>query len=84
MPVGRQKIMADRIPAALLVGRYFAAGQQAIAELESKIAALQQEMEELVEEHTGAHDMAGVLGRPVTLNLRSHIPRRWAAIISGL
>ena len=51
--VGRQKFKADLIPAALLVARCFAAEQQAIDQLESKAAALQQEMEELAEEHAG-------------------------------
>lgn len=42
---------ADLIPPALIVARYFAAEQAAIEVLEAEIVAIEQQMEELLEEH---------------------------------
>ncbi len=44
---------ADLIPPALIVARYFAAEQAALASLEAEVAAIEQQMEELLEEHGG-------------------------------
>ena len=51
--VGRKKYQAELIPAALVIARTFAKEQAAIEKLETDIAALQQQMEELAEEHGG-------------------------------
>ncbi|MDO8812513.1 MAG: N-6 DNA methylase [Gallionella sp.] len=53
---------ADLIPPALIVARYFAAEQAAIETLEAEIAAIEQQMEELREEHGGEDGLlAGVM-----------------------
>jgi len=49
--VGKQKLKSDLIPVALLTARYFAAEQAAIEALESELGALEQELDELREEH---------------------------------
>ncbi len=51
--VGKKKYKAELIPVPLLVARYFAKEQGAIEQLESDLAALQQQLEELAEEHGG-------------------------------
>jgi type I restriction enzyme M protein len=51
--VGKLKLKAELIPPALLVARYFAAEQAAVDGLEAEVAAAEQAMEELVEEHGG-------------------------------
>ena len=51
--VGKKKYKAELIPAALVIARHFAKEQAAIGKLETDIAALQQQMEELAEEHGG-------------------------------
>ena len=51
--VGKKKYQAELIPPALVIARYFAADQTAIDELEAQAAALQQQIEELAEEHGG-------------------------------
>ena len=51
--VGSRRFKSDLIPAALLIARYFAAERDAIAALESELAGLEQQLEELTEEHGG-------------------------------
>jgi len=51
--VGKKKYKTELLPPALLIARYFAEEQAAIEKLETEIAALQQQMEELAEEHGG-------------------------------
>ena len=51
--VGKKKYQTELIPSALVSARYFAKEQAAIEKLETDIAALQQQMEELAEEHGG-------------------------------
>jgi type I restriction enzyme M protein len=51
--VGRRKYQAELIPPALLIARYFAKEQAAIEALEVSRAALEQQMEEMVEEQGG-------------------------------
>lgn len=51
--VGRKKYRAELIPSALVIARYFAKEQAAIEKRETDIAVLQQQMEELAEEHGG-------------------------------
>ncbi len=51
--VGKQKFKPDLIPAALLIARYFTAEQAAIEALESDLGALDQQLDELKEEHGG-------------------------------
>jgi type I restriction enzyme M protein len=50
---GKRKLKSDLIPAALLIARYFASEQAAIDALESELKALEQQLEELKEEHGG-------------------------------
>ena len=49
--VGRKKYKAELVPSALLVAHYFAKDQVVIDKLETDIAALEQKIEELAEEH---------------------------------
>jgi type I restriction enzyme M protein len=51
--VGKQKFKADLIPAALLIARYFAKEQAAVESLEAEAAAIEQQLEEMAEEHGG-------------------------------
>jgi type I restriction enzyme M protein len=51
--IGKKKYKTELIPAALVIARYFAKEQGTIEKLETDIAALQQQMEELAEEHGG-------------------------------
>ncbi|MEK7756234.1 MAG: N-6 DNA methylase, partial [Planctomycetota bacterium] len=51
--VGKQKFKSDLIPAALLIGRYLAPEQAAIEPLETELGALEQQIDELKEEHGG-------------------------------
>jgi type I restriction enzyme M protein len=51
--VGKQKYKAELIPPALVIARYFAAEQAAIEKLEAEVAAIQQQLEEMAEEHGG-------------------------------
>jgi type I restriction enzyme M protein len=51
--VGKQKFKSDLIPAALLIARYFAPAPAAIEALETELGALEQQLEELKEEHGG-------------------------------
>jgi len=51
--VGKQKFKSDLIPVLVLVARYFAKEQATIESLESEVAAIVQNMEELTEEHGG-------------------------------
>jgi len=51
--VGKMKYKAELIPTALVIARYFAAEQAAIDKLEGEVAAIEQAMEEMVEEHSG-------------------------------
>jgi type I restriction enzyme M protein len=51
--VGKLKLKTELLPPALLVARYFAKEQAAIESLEAEVAAAEQAMEEMVEEHGG-------------------------------
>jgi type I restriction enzyme M protein len=51
--VGKMKYKAELIPTALVIARYFAAEQAAIEKLDSEVAAIEQAMEEMAEEHSG-------------------------------
>ena len=51
--VGKLKYKAELIPTALVIARYFAAEQAAIEKLEAEVAAIEQAMEEMAEEHGG-------------------------------
>jgi len=55
--VGRKKYRTELIPSALVIARYFAKEQAAIEKLETDIAALEQRMDELAEEHGGEGGM---------------------------
>jgi type I restriction enzyme M protein len=51
--VGKKKYQAELIPPTFVITRYFAKEQAAVETLEAQIAAIQQQMEELAEEHGG-------------------------------
>jgi len=51
--VGKMKYKAELIPTALVIARYFAAEQAAIEKLEAEVAATEQALEEMAEEHDG-------------------------------
>jgi type I restriction enzyme M protein len=51
--VGKQKFKSDLIPAALLIARYFATEQAAIDALAGEVGALEQQLDEVKEEHGG-------------------------------
>ena len=51
--VGKMKYKAELIPTAPVIARYFAAEQAAIEKLEAEVAAIEQAMEEMAEEHGG-------------------------------
>lgn len=51
--INRKKYKADLIPPALIVARYFAHEQEAIYALEADRDTVAQELEELIEEHSG-------------------------------
>ena len=50
--VGRQKYKTELIPTALVIARYFASEQAVIEKLEAEVAAIEQAMEEMAEEHS--------------------------------
>jgi type I restriction enzyme M protein len=51
--VGKQKFKADLIPAPLVIARYFAKEQATVESLEADAAAIEQQLEEMAEEHGG-------------------------------
>jgi type I restriction enzyme M protein len=51
--IGKMKYSAELLPPALIIARYYAKEQAAIETLEAEIAALEQELEEMAEEHGG-------------------------------
>ena len=51
--IGKKKYQAELIPPFLIIARYYAKEQAEIEAFEAQIAALQQQIEELAEEHSG-------------------------------
>ena len=51
LTVGRKKFRTELIPPALIIARYFSTEQDRIGTLEADIASVQQQMEEMTEEH---------------------------------
>jgi len=51
--VGKLKYKTELIPTALVIARYFAPEQATIEKLEAEVAAIEQAMEEMAEEHSG-------------------------------
>ncbi len=51
--VGKMKYRAELIPTALVIARYFTTEQAVIEELEAEVAATQQALDEMAEEHSG-------------------------------
>ena len=51
--IGKKKYSAELLPPALIIARYYAKEQAAIEALEAEIAELEQELEEMAEEHGG-------------------------------
>jgi type I restriction enzyme M protein len=50
---GNRRFKSDLVPAAILIDRYFAAERDRIAELEGELTAVEQELDEMFEEHGG-------------------------------
>ncbi|MBS0474990.1 MAG: N-6 DNA methylase [Proteobacteria bacterium] len=50
---GRRRFKSDLVPAALVIDRWFAAERDAISALETEFAAVEQQMDEMREEHGG-------------------------------
>ncbi len=50
---GKRRFKSDLVPAALLIARYFAAEQEAIVACEAELAAIEQQLDEKREEHSG-------------------------------
>lgn len=51
--IGKKKYKSDLIPPDLIVARYFAVEKQALDELQAEKDAISQELEQLIEEHSG-------------------------------
>jgi type I restriction enzyme M protein len=51
--VGKLKFKAELVPPALMIARYFSAEKVAIETLEAEVAAIEQKLEELKDEHSG-------------------------------
>ena len=51
--IGKKKYSAELLPPALVIARYYAEDQAGIDAMEAEIAALEQELEEMAEEHGG-------------------------------
>jgi type I restriction enzyme M protein len=50
---GKRRFKSNLIPAAVLIARYFTAERETIAALEGELAALEQQLDETREEHSG-------------------------------
>ena len=50
---GKRRFKSDLVPAPILVARYFAAERDAIEALDNQLAALEQQLEEMLEENSG-------------------------------
>ncbi|MGA8939912.1 MAG: N-6 DNA methylase [Acidobacteriaceae bacterium] len=51
--IGKRRFKSDLVPAALVVKRYLSAGQRTIDEFDANLAATEQKLDELREEHGG-------------------------------
>lgn len=51
--LGKKKYSAELLPPGLVIARYYASEQAAIEALEANLAAFEQQLEEMVEEHGG-------------------------------
>ena len=69
--VGSRRFKSDLIPAGVLIDRYFVAERDAIAALEVELSGLEQQLQELTEEHTGDE---GIL-KDVTSNTEAEAAR---------
>src|SRR5690606_41127973 len=50
---GKRRFKSDLIPAPILVARYFAAARDAIEALDTQLASLEQQLDEMLEENSG-------------------------------
>lgn len=50
---GKRRFKSDLVPAPILVARYFAAERDAVDTLDNQLATLEQQLEEMREEHSG-------------------------------
>ena len=51
--IGKRRFVSDLVPARLIIARYFAADQAAIDALDARMAELEQELSEKLEEGAG-------------------------------
>jgi type I restriction enzyme M protein len=61
--IGRKKFQAELIPPALIILRWFAEEQAVVEKLEADLAILEQELADLVEEHSGEDEAFGQLDK---------------------
>jgi type I restriction enzyme M protein len=54
---GKRRFKSDLVPAALLIARYFAAERDAIADIETELAALEQQLDETREEQNSEGEL---------------------------
>jgi type I restriction enzyme M protein len=50
---GKRRFKSDLIPAEILIARYFTAERSAIVDLEAQLVSVEQNMSEMIEEHSG-------------------------------
>ena len=51
--LGKRRFKSDLVPASILVAKYFAAERDAVDALDSKLATLEQQLDDMLEEHSG-------------------------------
>jgi type I restriction enzyme M protein len=76
--LGKKKYQAELIPPTLVIGRWFADDQASVEKLEAEVAAFQQQMEEMAEEHgteggllaSAANDQGKLTKASVTAKLK--------------
>ncbi len=56
---GKRRFKSDLVPASILVAKYFVAERDAIDALDSQLAALEQQLDEMREEHSGEDGLLG-------------------------
>lgn len=57
--IGKRRFKCDLIPATILIDRYFPTERDVIAGFEAELAAIEQQLEEQIEEHGGEEGLLG-------------------------
>jgi type I restriction enzyme M protein len=81
--VGKLKYKAELIPTGLVIARYFAAEQAVIEKLKTELAAIEQEMEEMAEEHGGEDGLLAEARNDKDKLTRQSVTARLAAAEEG-